>query len=111
MSCLDYLKLNESELFRHVRGCINDSPFLNDTQNLLEVIDDLLFFWNVKDLCLHVTNWRAVKSQTFPSKFQSLIPAIPQNFHIDKIVANVDGSGIALCGPKGVSVLELPRRW
>lgn len=107
----DYLDLNKSSLFKHVRECVDEGPTLNKTQNLVEVIDDLLLFWNVKELCLHVTNWRAVKSQTVSSKFQSLIPTTPHNFYIDKIVANNDGSCVALSGPKGVSVFELPRRW
>lgn len=59
---LDYMNLNKSEMFNYVRECLRDTIPINKSINLMEIIDDLLFFWNVKDCCLHVTNWRALKS-------------------------------------------------
>uniref|UniRef100_A0A8W7PL45 Uncharacterized protein n=1 Tax=Anopheles coluzzii TaxID=1518534 RepID=A0A8W7PL45_ANOCL len=50
-------------------------------------------------------------------KFQSappsltLIPSAPQNFTVEKILPSTDGTFLALAGPKGVSIIELPRRW
>uniref|UniRef100_A0A182FS76 Uncharacterized protein n=1 Tax=Anopheles albimanus TaxID=7167 RepID=A0A182FS76_ANOAL len=41
----------------------------------------------------------------------TLIPSSPQNFTVDKILPSTDGTFLALAGPKGVSIIELPRRW
>uniref|UniRef100_T1GY18 Uncharacterized protein n=1 Tax=Megaselia scalaris TaxID=36166 RepID=T1GY18_MEGSC len=49
-------------MFNYVRECLRDTIPINKSINLIEIIDDLLFFWNVKDCCLHVINWRALKS-------------------------------------------------
>uniref|UniRef100_A0A182MT62 Uncharacterized protein n=1 Tax=Anopheles culicifacies TaxID=139723 RepID=A0A182MT62_9DIPT len=41
----------------------------------------------------------------------TLIPSAPQNFTVEKILPSTDGTFLALAGPKGVSIIELPRRW
>uniref|UniRef100_A0A182XP31 Uncharacterized protein n=1 Tax=Anopheles quadriannulatus TaxID=34691 RepID=A0A182XP31_ANOQN len=46
-----------------------------------------------------------------PEGDETLIPSAPQNFTVEKILPSTDGTFLALAGPKGVSIIELPRRW
>lgn len=43
--------------------------------------------------------------------FQTLLPSTPVDFVVEKITASHEGSYLALSGKRGVTVLELPRRW
>lgn len=42
---------------------------------------------------------------------QTLLPSSPVDFTVEKIIASHEGSYLALSGRRGVTVLELPRRW
>ncbi|XP_020811640.1 nuclear pore complex protein Nup88 [Drosophila serrata] len=114
MSLTDILELNKEELFEKIRHGL---PLVQKTQNLLDCKDDLLFAWDAKDSCLLVRNWRA--SLTDPEgkhasggiQCQTLIPANAVGLDVDRVLASNEGSLVALGGPRGVTILELPRRW
>uniref|UniRef100_A0A182PJ32 Uncharacterized protein n=1 Tax=Anopheles epiroticus TaxID=199890 RepID=A0A182PJ32_9DIPT len=52
--------------------------------------------------------WSMLKT---PEGDWTLIPSAPQNFTVERILPSTDGTFLALAGPKGVSIIELPRRW
>ncbi|KAH8232542.1 hypothetical protein KR032_009084 [Drosophila birchii] len=114
MSLTDILELNKEELFAKIR---NGLPLVQKTQNLLDCKDDLLFAWNAKDSCLLVRNWRASltdaegKHSSGGVQFQTLIPSNAVGLEVDRVLASNEGSLVALSGPRGVTILELPRRW
>lgn len=60
--------------------------------------------WNYKSLLI-------TQKLTHASLLQNLIPSVPQSFQVERVVASSEGSLIALAGARGVTVLELPRRW
>jgi len=40
-----------------------------------------------------------------------LLPTDPPSFEVDRLVVNGSVMQLAVVGPKGVAVLDLPRRW
>ncbi|KAH8257896.1 hypothetical protein KR038_002771 [Drosophila bunnanda] len=114
MSLTDILELNKEELFEKIRHGL---PLVQKTQNLLDCKDDLLFAWDAKDSCLLVHNWRASltdaegKHASGGIRCQTLIPANAVGLEVDRVLASNEGSLVALGGPRGVTILELPRRW
>ncbi|XP_034487774.1 nuclear pore complex protein Nup88 [Drosophila innubila] len=111
MSLTDVFELNKSELFAKIR---NGLPIVPRTQNLLDCKDDLLYGWDSNDSCLLVTNWRVALLEPEPKRakvgFQTLIPSNTVGLHVDRVLVSNEGSLVALSGPKGVSILEVPRR-
>ncbi|XP_050068788.1 nuclear pore complex protein Nup88 [Anopheles maculipalpis] len=106
----DSFGFNDTKLFQVARDCSPDDH--KHTQNLVESKDDMLYVWNAKNCCILVLNWRAAASRKKDDlKHQTLIPSAPQNFTVEKILPSTDGTFLALAGPKGVSIIELPRRW
>uniref|UniRef100_A0A675B3N7 Uncharacterized protein n=1 Tax=Anopheles darlingi TaxID=43151 RepID=A0A675B3N7_ANODA len=106
----DSYGFNEMSIFHVARDCSPDDA--RHTQNLVESKDDMLFVWNAKNCCIMAINWRAAASKKKDTlKHQTLIPSSPQNFTVEKILPSTDGTFLALAGPKGVSIIELPRRW
>ncbi|XP_017037925.1 nuclear pore complex protein Nup88 [Drosophila kikkawai] len=114
MSLTDILELNKAELFEKIRHGL---PLVQKTQNLLDCKDDLLFAWDAKDSCLLVRNWRASLTDTEGKhtaagvQCQTLIPANAVGLEVDRVLASNEGSLVALGGTRGVTILELPRRW
>ncbi|XP_061398313.1 nuclear pore complex protein Nup88-like [Musca vetustissima] len=41
----------------------------------------------------------------------TLVPSIPFSFEVERVVASIEGSLLALAGPKGICIMEMPRRW
>ncbi|XP_030559070.1 nuclear pore complex protein Nup88 [Drosophila novamexicana] len=111
MSLTDVLELNKTELFAKLR---NGLPIVPQTQNLLDCKDDLLYAWNSSDSCLLVTNWRVALLQTEPKSakvsYQTLIPSNSIGLNVDRVVVSHEGSLVALSGPRGVTILDVPRR-
>ncbi|XP_067637382.1 nuclear pore complex protein Nup88 [Eurosta solidaginis] len=106
----DTLKLNHTAMFAKIRAGLPAER--NHTQNLLECKDDMLFAWDSGENCLLAINWRLAALEGFDSiQYQNLIPSVPQSFQVERVVASNEGSLIALAGARGVTVLELPRRW
>ncbi|XP_039489905.1 nuclear pore complex protein Nup88 [Drosophila santomea] len=108
MSLTDVLELNKAELFAKIRDGL---PVVQRTQNLLDCKDDLLFAWDAKDNCLLVRNWRSSLAADVKVKFQTLIPSSVVTLEVDRVLASNEGSLVALSGPRGVIIMELPRRW
>ncbi|KAH8420709.1 hypothetical protein KR222_002481 [Zaprionus bogoriensis] len=111
MSLTDVLELNKTELFAKIR---NGLPIVSQTQNLLDCKDDLLYVWDSNESCLLVTNWRVAllgqEAKRAAVSFQTLIPSNTIGVHVDRIVISNEGSLVALSGPQGVFILEVPRR-
>ncbi|XP_052868926.1 nuclear pore complex protein Nup88 [Anopheles cruzii] len=106
----DSYGFNAMTMFQVARDCSPDDH--KHTQNLVESKDDMLFVWNAKNCCVMTLNWRAAASKKQePLKHQTLIPSAPQNFTVEKILPSTDGTFLALAGPNGFSIIELPRRW
>ncbi|XP_049310430.1 nuclear pore complex protein Nup88 isoform X1 [Bactrocera dorsalis] len=106
----DTLKLNQTAMFAKIRAGLPVER--QHTQNLLECKDDMLYAWDSEECCLLAVNWRLAALEGFEAvKYQNLIPSVPQSFQVERVVASSEGSLIALAGARGVTVLELPRRW
>ncbi|XP_016985168.1 nuclear pore complex protein Nup88 [Drosophila rhopaloa] len=108
MSLTDILELNKTELFAKIRDGL---PLAQRTQNLLDCKDDLLFAWDAKECCLLVRNWRSSLAADVNVQFQTLIPSSTVSLEVDRVLASNECSLVALSGPRGVTILELPRRW
>ncbi|XP_037808228.1 nuclear pore complex protein Nup88 [Lucilia sericata] len=110
MASTDCLQLNKTSMFAKIRAGLPMERL--QTQNLLECKDDLLYCWDSQENSLLVLNWRAAVAKGFEEvKYQTLIPYIPLSFEVERVLTSNEGSLIALAGPRGVCVLELPRRW
>lgn len=72
----------------------------------LHVSDGVLFAWSPRDCCL-----MADDLETPTADYQTLIPANPPTFDVHRLVFNSSGKLVALVGSKGLSVMQLPRRW
>lgn len=111
MSLTDVLELNKTELFAKIRDGL---PIVPQTQNLLDCKDDLLYVWDSNESCLLVTNWRAASLAQEPKRasvdFQTLIPWNTVGVNVERILVSNEGSLVALSGPQGVYILEVPRR-
>uniref|UniRef100_A0A182YHS6 Uncharacterized protein n=1 Tax=Anopheles stephensi TaxID=30069 RepID=A0A182YHS6_ANOST len=60
---------------------------------------------------IFINELRPLRSTGVVGAGGTLIPSAPQNFTVEKILPSTDGTFLALAGPKGVSIIELPRRW
>lgn len=110
MITTDIINLNKSKMFEKIRSGLPKEA--NITQNLIECKDDLLYAWHSTDSVLLVINWRAAQIKGFNEiNHQTLIPSTPVNFKVERVSASTEGSLIALSGPNGLKLLELPRRW
>ncbi|XP_062122391.1 nuclear pore complex protein Nup88 [Drosophila sulfurigaster albostrigata] len=114
MALTDVLELNKTELFTKIR---NGLPIVPQTQNLLDCKDDLLYAWDSNESSLLVTNWRVAQLQPESKSagkqlvsYQTLIPSNTVGLYVDRVVVSNEGSLVALSGPQGVSILEVPRR-
>ncbi|XP_055543607.1 nuclear pore complex protein Nup88 [Wyeomyia smithii] len=109
-STTDSFGFNGLKIFEVARDCLPDER--KKTQNLLETKDDMLFVWNSKNCSVLTLNWRAANvKRDEQTKYQTLIPSAPQNFTVEKILPSTEATFLALSGPRGLSILELPRRW
>ncbi|KAJ6633185.1 Nuclear pore complex protein Nup88 [Pseudolycoriella hygida] len=107
----DCFKFNEQKIFAALRQTLRPDQ-ASETQNIIECKDDMLFVWNSVDCHVLCFNWRAANARSDENiKYQVLLPSSPQNYVIDKIIASYEGSYLALSGRRGVSILELPRRY
>uniref|UniRef100_A0A336MZD4 CSON009001 protein n=1 Tax=Culicoides sonorensis TaxID=179676 RepID=A0A336MZD4_CULSO len=44
-------------------------------------------------------------------KINTLVLSAQQNYIVNKVLASNEGNLLAICGLRGVSIIELPRRW
>ncbi|XP_055844635.1 nuclear pore complex protein Nup88 [Episyrphus balteatus] len=110
MFTTDIMNLNKSQMFEKIRSSLTIEA--NITQNLLECKDDLLYAWNSSDSSLLCVNWRAAHLKGFTNIIhQTLIPSTPLTFKVERVLASIEGSLVALSGPHGFKIIELPRRW
>ncbi|XP_023725577.1 nuclear pore complex protein Nup88 isoform X3 [Cryptotermes secundus] len=106
----DCLGLSERKLFQILREHL---PSLNPkTRNIIECKEDILFVWNSKDTCILTVNVKTSKdgSVNIPTH-QTLLLTDPPSFEVERLVVNGTASQLAIVGPRGVGLLDLPRRW
>lgn len=109
-TCTDTFNFSQHKLFKTIKDILPVER--ENTQNLLDCKDDILFVWNSKDCSLLSLNWRAAKVKGLDTiKYQTLTPAAVQNFTVNKVLVSNGAQFVAISGKRGVSLLELPRRW
>lgn len=109
-TCTDTFRFENQPFFEKLRKTIpNDITF---TQNLIECKDDTLFGWNSIECNIFSFNWRLAQSKSDGTvNYQTLIPSTPIDFTINKLIASPEGQYLALCGSRGVAILEIPCRY
>lgn len=53
-SCTDLLLLNEKRLFKDIKVSLSGSA--NETRNILEIRDNVLYIWNADKCCIQTLN-------------------------------------------------------
>lgn len=109
-TCTDTFRFENQPFFEVLRKSLRDDTA--STQNLIECKDDMLFGWNPLDFCVIAFNWRLAQSKDdnlLP--VQTLLPSIPIGFVVNRLTASHDGQFLALSGPHGVAILEIPCRY
>ncbi|XP_049793128.1 nuclear pore complex protein Nup88 [Schistocerca nitens] len=83
------------------------------TQNILECKDDMLYVWNPEESCVLTLNLKLCRDEEpdRPLMHQTLQPTDPPIHEVELLRSNQTATQLALVGPHGISVLELPRRW
>lgn len=109
-TCTDTFRFESQPFFEQLRKAIpNDTV---NTQNLIESKDDMLFAWNPSESTVIVFNWRLAQIKGDGNvNFQTLIPASPVDFVVNKVTASHEGQYLALSGNRGVAILEIPCRY
>ncbi|XP_034952149.1 nuclear pore complex protein Nup88 [Chelonus insularis] len=110
-SCTDPLKLNDCKLFKELKNCLPKSE--KETQNILEIRDDILYIWNAYKCCIHTLNLALIDENTDVStiSYQTLQPTDPPIFEITNLLINETATQLVLWGNLGIGIVELPRRW
>ena len=67
-TCTDTYSFNNHKIFELVRKCLPEEK--NQTQNLVDCKDDVLFVWNAKDNCIVSLNWRVAKIKDTTINYQ-----------------------------------------
>ncbi|XP_052128302.1 nuclear pore complex protein Nup88 [Frankliniella occidentalis] len=107
----DRLNLNNHEIFRKIRERLPNQQL--KTKNLMVCSDDMLFVWDPVEECLLTLSLRSPDREGCPEEraFQTLLPQSPPSFPVERIRCSDTGRQVALYGPRGVAVLDVPRRW
>ncbi|XP_037931676.1 nuclear pore complex protein Nup88-like [Teleopsis dalmanni] len=110
MSLTDVFNLNSSPMFEKIRG--NLPLERQKIQHIMESKGDLLYVWDAAESCVHVMDWRYYDPKNAnENKYQTLVPSIPQDFKVERLHISRSGISMALAGPKGVAIMELPLRY
>ncbi|XP_034237682.1 nuclear pore complex protein Nup88 [Thrips palmi] len=103
----DRLGLNDHEVFRKLRQHLPSQQ--TKTKNLIVCNGDMLFAWDPVDECLLTLYLGSRDSGA--KDYQTLLPLRPPSFPVERIRCCETGRQVALYGPKGVAVLDVPKRW
>ena len=60
-SCTDPLGLNDTKLFKDLKACL--PKITNNTKNIIEIRDDILYVWNADTCCILTLNVTAVRGR------------------------------------------------
>lgn len=82
---LDTFKWNNTELFKYLHKVLPKD--FQQTHNILEVKDDMLFVWNESEKCLLSLNWRASMAKGSAVQYQvrsyeSILPLLSYEFNV-----------------------------
>ncbi|XP_015177181.1 PREDICTED: nuclear pore complex protein Nup88 isoform X2 [Polistes dominula] len=109
-SCTDPLHLNEIQLFKELKRNLSGST--DETRNILEIRDDILYVWNADKCCLQTLNVGATRGKFDEDiPYQTLQPTDPPIFEVLNISINETATQVAIWGNLGIAVIELPKRW
>ncbi|XP_033329725.1 nuclear pore complex protein Nup88 [Megalopta genalis] len=106
----DPLRLNERLLFRELKN--NLPKNIKDTQNILEIRDNVIYVWDAKEFCVMTLHLGVNHDKvTEDLGYQKLRPTDPPIYEVKNLVINETGTQLALWGDMGISLMELPKRW
>ncbi|CAM1301532.1 NUP88 (predicted), partial [Pycnogonum litorale] len=106
-------QLIESSIFSSLKDKNKSKAGSNESKNMLTVKDDVLFVWDDFNSCVLTTIvYNSAKtSETAPKRHQVLSCSNPPISRITNLLLNTHGNLLALVGPRGITVLEVPQRW
>nr|CAD7423493.1 unnamed protein product [Timema monikensis] len=105
----DHLGLSEHNLFHNLSKQVSQlSP---KTRNVLECKADVLFVWSFEESCLLTLNIKTSSINQTDVKYQTLVPTDPPSFDIERLTVNETCTQVAVFGPHGICVLDIPQRW
>jgi hypothetical protein len=67
-SCTDPLGLNDKKLFKDLKNSL--PKITKDTENILEIRDDILYVWNAEKCCIHTLNITEVRAKNEDVPYQ-----------------------------------------
>ncbi|CAG9861223.1 unnamed protein product [Phyllotreta striolata] len=109
MSSTDYLRLNNHKIFKELRESLPKN--INKTMNLVVVHDNVLFSWDFQNNCVLTLNLKAARGKQGDNVIhQKLLPLHPPLFSPEFLIVNDTGTLLAIAGPCGILVLELPHK-
>ncbi|XP_074041909.1 nuclear pore complex protein Nup88 [Leptinotarsa decemlineata] len=109
MASTDYLRLNEHKIFKEL--CESLPKNITKTLNLVTVHDSILFTWDFQNNCVLSLNIKAARSREGDNVIhQKLLPLHPPLFSPEFLLVNDTGTLLAVVGPCGVLMLQLPTR-
>ncbi|XP_028320513.1 nucleoporin 88 [Gouania willdenowi] len=99
------------EMFKIIRETLKSAPSPTDrvSKNLAFCLGGDFFIWNDEDRVFYTDNLRRMEAPG--GTFQTLLCINPPLFSVSQVLLSPTQNHVALVGPRGVSVLELPRRW
>ncbi|CAH1129598.1 unnamed protein product [Ceutorhynchus assimilis] len=109
MSNTDYLRLSEHKIFKE--ACDRLPKDVNKPQNLIALQESVLFTWDFSNNCVLSLNIKAARSKEGDNIIhQKLVPDHQPLFTPELLIVNDSGSFLAVAGPNGVLVIQLPIR-
>ncbi|XP_064620195.1 nucleoporin 88-like [Lineus longissimus] len=104
------------DIFQYLRKVQEHATKETDSKDLLAVRGCDIYVWNTNGSDILTTNLKYIAEKSDPEKssklpFQRLFCTDPPLFDVESILLSPTGNLLALIGPRGVSVVELPRQW
>ncbi|XP_078598858.1 nucleoporin 88-like [Branchiostoma floridae x Branchiostoma japonicum] len=109
--------LNDHPLFLHLRRGESDGKSnRTEARGLVVVQDGDIYAWNGRNSTLVTANLKTLlrdeaEVEKRPLKFQTLLCTDPPLSDVHHVKFSLTGNHVALWGPGGVSIMEVPRRW
>ncbi|KAG7196705.1 hypothetical protein KM043_016035 [Ampulex compressa] len=112
-SCTDPLHFNEKLVFKELKETLSrKQDITKETQNILEIRDNVLYVWNAEKCCILTLNVAATRGKLGEDVgYQTLQPTDPPIFDVTNVLINETATQLALWGKLGIVLMELPKRW
>ncbi|XP_012253923.2 nuclear pore complex protein Nup88 [Athalia rosae] len=106
----DTLCLNEKKLFKILKESVPKNG--QETHNIIEIRDDVLYAWNADESSILTLNIGATRGKTGDDvAYQTLLLTDPPTFTVTNLQINETATQLAIWGNCGIAVVELPKRW